>query len=249
MWARLPMTMGAPPTMMGAPMPPPPTMGASGAVSTPPPPTMPMGQPGAGAPAMGVGAPPTPPSQAPMGQPGAMPPMGGGYAPQAVAPGSGYGASFVEDFASLNLAPGGGPGGEPGMDPATFPRPGDDEPRPNMELSCDPKYMRLTCGALPSSPSLKTRFGMPLGCIVQPLHPGDEKEVKTAHFGSSGIVRCRRCRTYINPFVQFTDGGRRFRCNVCALPNEVPVDYFCTLDANGVRRDIRGAPRVEQRFG
>jgi protein transport protein SEC24 len=225
-----PTAMGAPPTMMGQPP------------MTPPAPPMMMGQPGAGAPAMGVGAPPAP--QAPMGQPGGMPPIGGGYAPQAAAAGAGYGASFVEDFASLNLAPGGGPGGEPGMDPATFPRPGDDEPRPNMELSCDPKYMRLTCGALPSSPSLKTRFGMPLGCIVQPLHPGDEKEVKTAHFGSSGIVRCRRCRTYINPFVQFTDGGRRFRCNVCALPNEVPVDYFCTLDANGVRRDIAERPEL-----
>lgn len=85
---------------------------------------------------------------------------------------------------------------------------------------------------------------MPIGCIVQPLRPGDEKTVPTAHFGSSGIVRCRRCRTYINPFVQFTDGGRRFRCNVCALPNEVPVDYFCTLDANGVRRDIAERPEL-----
>ena len=85
---------------------------------------------------------------------------------------------------------------------------------------------------------------MPIRCIVQPLRPGDEKTVPTAHFGSSGIVRCRRCRTYINPFVQFTDGGRRFRCNVCALPNEVPVDYFCTLDANGVRRDIAERPEL-----
>ena len=60
---------------------------------------------------------------------------------------------------------------------------------------------------------------------------------------STGIVRCRRCRTYINPFVQFIDGGRRFRCNVCSLPNEVPVDYFCTLDANGRRRG--GAVQAE----
>lgn len=180
--------------------------------------------------------------------PGAPPPQAMGAPPQAMGyqPAAPYAPSmnFVEDFASLNLAPGGGPGGEPGMDPATFPRPGDDQPRPNLELSCDPKYMRLTCGVLPANPSLKTRFAMPIGCIVQPLCPGDEHVVQTAHFGSSGIVRCRRCRTYINPFVQFTDGGRRFRCNVCALPNEVPVDYFCTLDANGVRRDIAERPEL-----
>lgn len=34
------------------------------------------------------------------------------------------------------------------------------------------------------------------------------------------IVRCRRCRTYINAYVMFTDGGRRWRCNVCSLLNE-----------------------------
>ena len=255
------MTSGmAPGVMMGAP-----PMGGGGAGSVAPmvpgPPTgataPPTGTapPVVGAPPMGAMAPPVVPGP-PMGT-AAPPPvvpgppamgaspmmqgqMGGGY-PQT----GGYGAQsqFVEDFASLNLGPGGA-SGEPGMDPATFPRPGDDEPRPNMELSCDPKYMRLTCGVLPSNPSLKTRFAMPLGCIVHPLRPGDEKEVKTAHFGSSGIVRCRRCRTYINPFVQFTDGGRRFRCNVCALPNEVPVDYFCTLDANGVRRDIAERPEL-----
>ena len=253
--------MGAPPMQMNAPSPPmgaPPTqMGGYGPPPTGQPAPAPVAAPPA-APPMGAVPPPMSPiPAAPVGA-GAPPPMsmgsGPGMAPQAsmggypMAPGAAYGGApsmnFVEDFASLNLGPGGGPGGEPGMDPSTFPRPGDDAPRPNMELSCDPKYMRLTCGVLPSSPSLKTRFAMPIGCIVQPLRPGDEKTVPTAHFGSSGIVRCRRCRTYINPFVQFTDGGRRFRCNVCALPNEVPVDYFCTLDANGVRRDIAERPEL-----
>ena len=238
--------MGASAPVMGAPM-----MGAMPGApvpgpSIPGPPVPGPSMPGPPVPGPSMQAPSmqAPSMQAPPSMMGAPPMPGqmGGYQ-QA----GGYGApamNFVEDFASLNLGPGGGPSGEPGMDPATFPRPGDDVPRPNMELSCDPKYMRLTCGVLPASPSLKTRFAMPLGCIVQPLRPGDETEVKTAHFGSSGIVRCRRCRTYINPFVQFTDGGRRFRCNVCALPNEVPVDYFCTLDANGVRRDIAERPEL-----
>lgn len=128
------------------------------------------------------------------------------------------------------------------MDPATFPRPGDDLPNPNTDLSCDPRYLRLTCGALPVNQSVKQRYGLPVGCIVRPLIPGEN--VPVAQFGSTGIVRCRRCRTYINPFVQFIDGGRRFRCNVCQLPNEVPVDYFCTLDANGQRRDVMERPEL-----
>ena len=38
------------------------------------------------------------------------------------------------------------------------------------------------------------------------------------------IVRCRQCRTYINPFVHFVD-QRRWRCNVCYRVNE--RKYFC----------------------
>ncbi|CAL6417065.1 unnamed protein product [Bathycoccus prasinos] len=131
------------------------------------------------------------------------------------------------------------------LDQKALPRPGEDEARPNSNLSCDSKYLRLTVGALPQSVGLKQRFALPVGCIVRPMCPGDS--VPTAQFGSSGIVRCRRCRTYINPFVQFIEGGRRYRCNVCSLPNDVPVDYFCALDENGVRRDV--AERPELRSG
>jgi Sec23/Sec24 zinc finger len=34
------------------------------------------------------------------------------------------------------------------------------------------------------------------------------RPVAVSSMGSAGIVRCKRCRTYINPFVTWTDGGR-----------------------------------------
>ena len=193
--------------------------------------------------------------------------FGGGYAqqqqqqqlpPQVQAPPTQ--SMYPSGAAGMYGPPPGGLGGAPGAYPAdpdaksidvqnidqkTLPRPGDDQARPNSNLSCDPKYLRLTVGALPQSVGLKQRFALPVGCIVRPMYPGDV--VPTAQFGSSGIVRCRRCRTYINPFVQFIEGGRRYRCNVCSLPNDVPVDYFCALDENGVRRDV--AERPELRSG
>jgi protein transport protein SEC24 len=43
------------------------------------------------------------------------------------------------------------------------------------------------------------------------------------------IVRCRRCRTYINAYVMFTDGGRRWRCNVCSLLNEGGLQVNCEV--------------------
>ncbi|KMU76310.1 hypothetical protein CISG_01044 [Coccidioides immitis RMSCC 3703] len=39
------------------------------------------------------------------------------------------------------------------------------------------------------------------------------------------ISRCRRCRSYINPFVTFLDHGHRWRCNMCNLTNDVPQGF------------------------
>eukprot|EP00727_Mastigamoeba_balamuthi_P002827 m51a1_g12541 Sec24A (769) ;mRNA; r:1333-4583 len=62
--------------------------------------------------------------------------------------------------------------------------------------------------------------------------------------GMSGIVRCRVCRTYINPFVGWMEGGRRWRCNLCDFTNDVPQDYFSPLLANGQRRDLADRPEL-----
>lgn len=46
--------------------------------------------------------------------------------------------------------------------------------------------------------------------------------VDFAKVGRFGVVRCRRCRAYVNPFFQFTNGGRKMVCNVCHSQNDVP---------------------------
>ncbi len=56
---------------------------------------------------------------------------------------------------------------------------------------------------LPCHPA---RWQLPLGRVVHPLNAAG-RPVPVSHTGS-GIVRCKRCRTYINPFVTWTDGGR-----------------------------------------
>ena len=145
-----------------------------------------------------------------------------------------------EGMEALTL--GSGSPGDAGMDLAAFPRPQGDTPPPAVPGSCGPESMRLTCAALPASTALRQRFGLPLALMLHPMAPGPPPPV--VNFGSAAIVRCRRCRTYINPFCQFTDGGRRWRCNCCTHLNEVPVEYFCTLDANGRRRDMDERPEL-----
>jgi hypothetical protein len=39
---------------------------------------------------------------------------------------------------------------------------------------------------------------------------------------------------------------RRYTCNICAMINEVPMDYFCTLDATGKRLDAAERPELSR---
>ena len=37
---------------------------------------------------------------------------------------------------------------------------------------------------------------------------------------------------------------RRFQCNVCGMLTEVPMEYYCAVDNNGVRHDIDQRPEL-----
>ena len=82
------------------------------------------------------------------------------------------------------------------------------------------------------------RSKLPLALIITPYRSLNEGE-ELAHLVSDTVIaHCRRCRTYINPYVQFIDGGnryvfytlyvsffslyRRWRCCMCNMTNEVP---------------------------
>ncbi|XP_065628208.1 protein transport protein SEC24 A [Quercus suber] len=167
-------------------------------------------------------------------------------------PGSGPPGSIqglIEDFSSLSI--GSVPGSiDPGVDPKALPRPleGDVEPKLFSEMypmNCNPRFLRLTTSGIPNSQSLASRWHLPLGAVVCPLAEApDGEEVPVVNFVSTGIIRCRRCRTYVNPYVTFTDAGRKWRCNICSLLNDVPGDYFAHLDATGKRIDLDQRPEL-----
>lgn len=64
----------------------------------------------------------------------------------------------------------------------------------------------LICSLLCVLQSVRARYQLPLGAVIHPL--ADPQDVPVVNLGSAGIVRCRMCRTYINPFVQWIDSGR-----------------------------------------
>lgn len=112
--------------------------------------------------------------------------------------------------------------------------------------NCSPRYMRCTINQIPCTSDLLTTSGMQLALLVQPLalpHPSEEP-IQVVDFGESGPVRCSRCKGYMNPFMKFTDQGRRFVCNLCGFTDETPRDYICNLGPDGRRRDADERPEL-----
>jgi len=240
------------------------TGGGGGAVLTSPfgpgggapppaaPPSNAFGQGGFGSSGPGLPPPPTkadmaaarydpgPPPAAPYpgsGMGGDAPPMGGGPAP------GGRPAFYPADQAA---AAGGHPGGAapqgaaPDAYSAAFQR--------DVEQCNSPAhFVRASVSRLPNSVSSKQKTNIPLGIVLQPLAPlpPEMEEVPSVNFGAVGtIVRCKSCRTYINPFVQWEANGRRWTCNLCGFSQLTPDTYFSSLDETGKRMDRYQRPEL-----
>ncbi|CAH0487183.1 unnamed protein product [Peronospora farinosa] len=114
-----------------------------------------------------------------------------------------------------------------------------------MASQCDSRYMRLTVNALPHSLDHAKKSKLTYGLIIRPFAPNDEgNDLDVVNFGPTGVIRCRHCRTYMNPFVQWVDNGRRWRCNLCGISNDVASSYFCHLGANQLRQDRNERPEL-----
>jgi protein transport protein SEC24 len=109
-----------------------------------------------------------------------------------------------------------------------------------------PKIARLTINSIPNSAEALASTGLPLGLVMQPFsEPQDgEQPVPVLDFGDAGPPRCRRCRTYINPFMTFRAGGSKMVCNMCSFPNDVAPEYFAPTDPSGVRVDRAQRPEL-----
>lgn len=112
------------------------------------------------------------------------------------------------------------------------------------EGNCSPRFMRSTMYQLPTTEDLCHSSKIPLGMIIQPFARQHPREPPIPLIDSSSIIRCTRCRSFLNPYCRFTRGGRNFECSICGVSNEVNEAYFCPLDASGRRSDLEHRPEL-----
>ncbi|KAA8586651.1 hypothetical protein FQN60_000487 [Etheostoma spectabile] len=107
------------------------------------------------------------------------------------------------------------------LPPSPMPAPTPCLPQDLQKINCNPEVFRSTLTSIPQTQSLLNKAKMPLGLLLHPFKDLSQLPVVT----SSTIVRCRSCRTYINPFVSFLD-QRRWKCNLCYRVNDVPEEFM-----------------------
>lgn len=86
--------------------------------------------------------------------------------------------------------------------------------------NCSGEIFRSTLTKIPESQSLLQKSRLPLGILIHPYKDLTQLSVIQCNV----IVRCRACRTYINPFVSFVD-SKRWKCNLCYRVNELPEEF------------------------
>ena len=86
---------------------------------------------------------------------------------------------------------------------------------------CDKDIMRSTLGKVPESSGLLQKSRLPFGILMHPFREDEDIPIVQ----DRTIVRCRSCRTYINPFVRLLD-QRRWQCNLCNRVNDLPDDFL-----------------------
>ncbi|KAK5115170.1 COPII subunit [Meristemomyces frigidus] len=96
---------------------------------------------------------------------------------------------------------------------------------PSPHANCPPKYVRSTLNAMPTTASLLKKSKIPFALIIQPYAALHDAEDDVPVQYDQVIARCRRCRTYMNPFASFLDHSHRWRCNMCNLTNDVPQSF------------------------
>ncbi|CAI5447295.1 unnamed protein product [Caenorhabditis angaria] len=97
----------------------------------------------------------------------------------------------------------------------------------NPSAKIDPAIFRSTLQNIPQSEELLKK-----------------KDVKNLNIiQTTNIVRCRYCRTYINPYVIFPD-HRHWRCNLCTRGNDLPDD-FCWDPTTKSFGDPRNRPEIQ----
>ncbi|CAD5206408.1 unnamed protein product [Bursaphelenchus okinawaensis] len=112
--------------------------------------------------------------------------------------------------------------------------------------NANPKFIRSSVYTIPASNDMIKSSQLPITISLTPFSELNQNELQPpiVDLGELGPIRCQRCKAYISSFMEFIDGGRRFRCPFCHATTPVEDAYFAHLDHTGKRTDVQQRPEL-----
>lgn len=101
----------------------------------------------------------------------------------------------------------------------------------STESNVQPEFIRSTLNVVPNSNSLLKKSKLPFALVIRPYLSLTDEESPVPVINDGIITRCRRCRSYLNPFVEIRQDGQKWKCNFCALLNDLPA----SLKSNSIQ--------------
>lgn len=114
------------------------------------------------------------------------------------------------------------------------------------EANGDFEHIRSSLNVVPTSNSLLKKSKLPFSLVIRPYTSLQNATDPPKVTSDTIICRCRRCRSYINPFVTFNEQAHRWKCNFCGLNNDVPQQFDWDA-ARNMRADRYN--RTEMNYG
>lgn len=115
--------------------------------------------------------------------------------------------------------------------------------------NCHPSFLRLTTFKIPPSSDILNQSGITFGIVIQPFASVPYEIPVIDCSSGTGLERCKNCMAYINPFIIFGTGGRRYKCNICMQDNELKGESVMDQSYAGAYSGQQTVYRPELKYG
>ena len=117
-----------------------------------------------------------------------------------------------------------------------------------LKLNTSSDFIKTSFTTFPKTSYLKRDIKIPFFFNLSPLSNNiSPSSIPLIDYSESYEIPCcknQKCQAFLNPFVEFINGGNEWKCNLCKKINKVSEYYFSPLDENGVRLDQKTKPEL-----
>ncbi|CAK89473.1 unnamed protein product (macronuclear) [Paramecium tetraurelia] len=101
-----------------------------------------------------------------------------------------------------------------------------------LQFNSSYNNIRCTSNVFPQSKQSYLDAKIPFAVMIQPYGQSVQDGFVSVNNGGYPIIRCQKCRAYLNPFMKILDGFDHFKCNLCGLITQIGLNSMPKENVN-----------------